>query len=262
MRRLLATAAFAASVMAFAPSSHATLLYGSNVIINGDAEADVGNAGTSFVSPSGWTNSSASDGITVVTYGPSGGNPLSYPLVTSPGPANRGVNFFGGTISNQLAYITQTLDVSNAAAAIDAGLVTYNVSAYLGGFYDQEDQAKFQVTFLDGSNAAISTVTLGPVTQEDRGGLNGVTPGVTELLLRASSDVIPDNTRALLFTLTATRYFGTNDDGYADNLSFVANGPSDVTVTPLPAALPLFAGGIGAIGMVARRVRRKVSIVA
>jgi hypothetical protein len=36
----------------------------------------------------------------------------------------------------------------------------------------------------------------------------------------------------------------------------------DVTTTPLPAALPLFAGGLGLIGMFARRKKRTTSVLA
>jgi hypothetical protein len=219
MRKVLATTIFAAGLVAFAPSSQATLVYGSNVIVNGGAEADVGNNGTSFASPSSWTNSSATDGITVVHYGAPGG----YPLSTDPGPPDRGLNFFGGTISNPLASITQLLDVSNVASAIDGGLVSFDLSAYLGGYFDQDDNATFAVTFENGANLALSSITLGPVTRADRG-------GATALLPRSTSGIVPIDTRSLLFTLTSTRVQGTNNDGYADNLSFIAAGPATAPV--------------------------------
>jgi hypothetical protein len=250
MRNIFATATFVTGLLTFAAPSQAALVYGSNVIINGDAEADVGNNGTSFAPPSGWTNSSATDGITVVHYGAPGG----YPLATDPGPTDRGLNFFGGTITNPSAFITQQLlDVSNAAAAINAGQVTFDLSAYLGGYLDQDDNATFAVSFKGVLNSTLGTVTLGPVTLADRG-------GVTELLLRTASGTIPVGTLSLLFTLTSTRYEGANNDGYADNLSFIANGPTaNPGATPLPAALPLFAAGAGVIGLLARRRKRKTA---
>jgi hypothetical protein len=39
--------------------------------------------------------------------------------------------------------------------------------------------------------------------------------------------------------------------------NFTITNLGDVVATPLPAALPLFAGGLGVIGLLARRKKRK-----
>jgi hypothetical protein len=244
MRKILAAVTLSAGLTALSPSSQAALIYGSNVIVNGDAEASAGGNGFVSTPPSGWINSASPDGINTVFYGA----PSGYPLVTDPGPADRGLNFFGGTTSNPFATLTQTLDISNVSASIDAGLVSYIFSGFLGGFATQADYAFFSVAFLDGASGTISTATLGPVTNADRGNLTG-------LLERSSAGFIPVGTRELLFTLTSQRFEGTANDGYADNLSFIAQGP--LGETPLPAALPLFATGLGVLGFVAHRRRRK-----
>jgi|SRR5665213_1429300 len=44
----------------------------------------------------------------------------------------------------------------------------------------------------------------------------------------------------------------------SDSLSFTA----DVSATPLPATLPLFASGLGVLGLLARRRKRKAALVA
>jgi hypothetical protein len=56
---------------------------------------------------------------------------------------------------------------------------------------------------------------------------------------------------------------GLNDDIFADNggalrVSVEGDGVADV---PIPAALPLFAAGLGAMGLMSRRKKRKVAVV-
>ena len=63
-------------------------------------------------------------------------------------------------------------------------------------------------------------------------------------------------TLSLLFAVTSTRHQGAANDGYADNLSFIADAPS-ANATLLPATLPLFATGLGVVGLLARRRKRK-----
>jgi hypothetical protein len=50
------------------------------------------------------------------------------------------------------------------------------------------------------------------------------------------------------------------DQTYGD-LAFLLSAGS-VTTTPLPGALPLFAGGLGALGLLGRRRKRKAAIAA
>jgi hypothetical protein len=47
-------------------------------------------------------------------------------------------------------------------------------------------------------------------------------------------------------------------DWFVDDISVVGNG---LTATPLPAALPLFAGGLGLLGMFVRRKKRSGAAV-
>jgi len=63
---------------------------------------------------------------------------------------------------------------------------------------------------------------------------------------------------------------GTSDDPTFDNFDFFHRDDlnqeqftfNNVTTTPLPAALPLFAGGLGLVGMFARRRKQKASAIA
>jgi hypothetical protein len=93
---------------------------GTNLIVNGNAEAGPGVVHTSTTAyVPGW---STANGAFVAPYG--GTNWIA---TTDPGPADRGVNLFCGPGSSY-----QYLDVSPAASLIDAGQVTFVVSAWLG----------------------------------------------------------------------------------------------------------------------------------
>ena len=56
-----------------------------------------------------------------------------------------------------------------------------------------------------------------------------------------------------LFTSSWQLHNGSDNGGTADQGSFTITGPALVAATPLPAALPLFVGGVGFVGYLARR---------
>lgn len=193
---------------------------GSNLIVNSDAEADpaaTGN-GTTNHDVSSWENETGT--FTVTRYNSASGFPTS----TSPGPGNRGTFFFsGGTVASSGA--SQVIDVSGCAAEIDGGSQQFNFSGFLGGFQNQNDQAQATVTFKNAENAGIGTALLGPVTAADRG-------NVTGLFLRNSAGIVPVGTRTIELSLQITRFGGTSNDGYADNLSLILTSPQ--ACAPLP----------------------------
>ncbi|HXJ21959.1 MAG TPA: phosphoesterase [Polyangia bacterium] len=181
-----------------------------NLIVNGDAEAAVGSTDGSPVTTPGWTV----DGeATAVQYGAS-----SYPAATDPGPADRGNNFFAGGAHDELSTLSQTIDVSTYATAIDAGGVQAALSGYFGGWQTQNDIAVMTATFQDGSATAIGqAVTIGGVNANDR-------DNMTEFLLRTATQAVPAGTRSISIVVTMTRTDGTADDGYADDLSLILVG--------------------------------------
>lgn len=226
-------ALFAATIAVVPHSAMAALLFGTNLVSNGDAEAGLpGTTVPSFVSSAGAT--------TVVSYSAGGGFPGS----TDPGPANRGNNFFTGGDGQALSRITQTVSVADGAVTIDAGAVTFELSAFLGGFSVQNDFAQFSVTFLGAGNAQLGTSTLTGPNGAERGGQTG-------LLQRSLNASVPVGTRSLVFTLQATRTSGSYNDGYADNLSFVA-AQAAVSPVPEPASLALVAMGVAGFAAVRR----------
>jgi hypothetical protein len=106
--------------------------------------------------------------------------------------------------------------VSGTASDIDAGQVGATLSGYLGGFSTQDDQAKVEVFFRGAGGVDLGSpgadLQIGPVTAADRGGL-------TDLLFRRADGAVPPGTRSVLTRMTLTRFSGSSDDAYADNLS-------------------------------------------
>ena len=179
-----------------------------NLIQNGDAESGPAIPGTG-AAPSipGWNT----DGnISVVAYT----DPSGDLTPTSTGPPNRGNNYFAGGPNNASSKMTQTVDLSAYAAAIDAGTQPYTLDGWLGGYSTQNDNAAVTVTFQNASGGSLGTATIGPVLAADRG-------GVSELVERSTSGNVPTGTRKMLVTVTFTRTDGAYNDGALDNLSFV-----------------------------------------
>jgi len=175
-----------------------------NLIVNGDAESGATSPTCSAVpSIPGWTT----DGnVTVCSYSTGGG----YPTATSPGPPNRGNSFFGGGGVARSA-LTQSIDVSSQSGQIDAGALSFTLSAYLGGFAADGDNATLSITFQNNTGTMIGSATLPGVTSADR-------QGVTGLLQRDTTGTVPIGTRTINVLLDFARLAGATNDGYADNI--------------------------------------------
>lgn len=185
-----------------------TSLFGSNLIVNGDAEMGASSVDGYAVLPvPGWTT----DGrFTVARYGGDG-----LPSGTDPGPANRGTALFAGGPDTAFSSAQQTIDLAPGARVIDTGLVPYTLSGYLGGWTDQADFAEVTIEFRS-SSGLLATAAIGPVTREDRNDTTG-------LLERRTRGTVPTGTRSIVVIVEMTKdpSVGTYDDGYADNLRLV-----------------------------------------
>lgn len=136
--------------------------------------------------------------------------------------------------SNPSSGASQSIDVSSEAAAIDAGNSTYEISGYLGGWQDQDDNAVLKITFKNADGEEVGTDSIGPVTAADRGNVTGMLP-------RSANGSVPAGTRRIDVLLQMTRTGGSNNDGYADNLSLVLD-----FAVPKPTRTPLIlVPGIG-----------------
>ena len=176
-----------------------------NLVQNGNAEASnpPNSSCTGAGTIPGWT---ITGDPSPCAYGPAFGGPL----LTSPGPPDRGQNFFaGGNVIR--STMSQTIDVSAFASQIDsaAGIIC-TFSAYLGGYQNQNDNAKITATLRGFGSPSI----LGPVFAAERNNITG-------LILKSAAGPLPAGTRFIDIVIEFTRTDGTGNDGYADNISLI-----------------------------------------
>jgi hypothetical protein len=201
-------AALAAALLLAAPA-RADLPSG-NLVVNPGAEAAPGAPDSSAQAPPpGWTLSGP---LTAVAYGAP-----AFPTTEDAARLGGGASFFAGGPDGDVNTASQVIDVSAGAGEIQKG-VTGTLSALLGGYAGQDDNATVSAEPLDAAGTAIAPpTTLPAVTQAER-------QGVTDLLPRSAQVSIPLDTRAIRITIAATRTSGQYNDGYVDNVSFSFGG--------------------------------------
>lgn len=173
---------------------------GTNQIVNPSAEAGPAVAAPATAAYiTGW---SSANGASVAPYGGTG-----WIAPNDPGPPDRGINVFRGGLAG--ANIYQDLDVSAAATMIDAGQVTFNVSAWLGGLTSVQSPT-LTYTFFDWSGKQLApTAQIGPVAHS----------GIS-LVLDEHSDRLPAGTRRAHIVLTFP-----SGSSLADNITFTLSAP-------------------------------------
>lgn len=233
-----------AAAIIFAPRPLvAAPVLGSNLIVNGDAEAGPGSlSGNAVASIPNWTSSG---NFTVVQYAAGAG----FPSPTDPGPVSRRANFFAGGPSNASSSASQLVDLSTLAGEIDMGRVSFDLSGFLGGFSSQRDNAVLTVSFINESSVQLRAAQLGPVSSVDRSNNTG-------LLFRDVLGTVPIGTRSINVFLQMTRLDGTYNDGYADNLSLVLTAPTNV---PEPTSLWLVCAAAMSLTLTGKRPSKKVA---
>jgi uncharacterized protein (TIGR03437 family) len=154
----------------------------------------------------GW---STSYGASVSTYGGTGWIGL-----TDPGPPDRGVNVFHGGEPGADMY--QDLDVSAAAASIDANKVTYLVSAWFGGVSGVPTPTLTYLFFDWSGKQLAATAQLGPVTHFG-----------TSLVVTSNSAALPPGTRRIHIDVAFP-----SGNALADNISFTLSPAGAPVITP------------------------------
>ncbi|WP_407561946.1 phosphoesterase [Streptomyces sp. 184] len=198
-----------------------------NLVVNGDAETGPGDTPDPVDTVPGWQLTQGAPALVRYDHG------AGYPTPDDPGPTNRGTRLFTGGNSPRTTLL-QDIDLPPDGAtghhAIDAGHVHYTLTAWLGGYADQQDGARLSVELRDTHGTPLALSVLGPVTAAERGQL-------TALLERTATAPVPPGTRSARLLLALTRDGGTSNDGYADALTLT------LTPTPTPATAPARRGG-------------------
>jgi hypothetical protein len=195
----------AAALFAAAPAGAA--VPAGNLLVNPGAEAGPGAADSATQLPlPGWTVEST---FTAVQYGAP-----AFLTAADSTALGGGVNFFAGGPGGAASAATQVVDVSGAAAEIDAGKLAATLSGLLGGYSSQTDHATVTATFLNAAGASAGTVGLPTVTAADRS-------QTTALVARTASAAVPAGTRQISVRIDAIRDEGSYNDAYIDNVSLV-----------------------------------------
>ncbi|GJQ30135.1 MAG: hypothetical protein HBSAPP03_20190 [Phycisphaerae bacterium] len=188
-------------------------VFGVELVQNGGAEAGPFSPDgyAPVTSIPGW---SFFTGVNVVRYQTGG----EFPVVGSPGPVQRGQQFFSGGNNSPFSTASQVIDLTAGSEEIDSGQVVFDFRAWLGGAGSQDDTAQVAAVFNDGDGQSIGTSTLAGPFAGERGNQTG-------LLLRTAAGTVPVGTRSITLALTMIRTNGNYNNGYADNISMVLTAP-------------------------------------
>ncbi len=89
------------------------------------------------------------------------------------------------------------------------------MSAWIGGWSTQDDNARASLTFANQVNQMVGNVTtIGPVMAIDRS-------STSSLLFRQASGLVPVGARFMTIIITITCVAPTSNDGDVDNISVV-----------------------------------------
>jgi uncharacterized protein (TIGR03437 family) len=183
---------------------------GHNLVVNPGAEIGPNAVHTAVAAYiPGWTTPT---GSSVAPYGGTG-----WIAPTDPGAPDRGVSVFCGLPGLINSTMYQDIDVSAAAALIDAGSVKYEVSAWLGRV-GGNPPASLKYTFFDWSD---TPKQLAPTALLQFAS----PPGGSVMTEESHSDILPAGTRRVRIELDFSGPGGGNGS-VADNVAFALATPS------------------------------------
>lgn len=98
---------------------------------------------------------------------------------------------------------------------IDNQTLKLNLSAWIGGYQNQNDKAVVSLAFFDQFNQTLGNgLAIGPVLANDRG-------NKSKLLFRSAGLVVPVHTRFMIISVNITLSYGTWNQGYVDNIAVI-----------------------------------------
>ena len=183
-----------------------------NLLVNGDAESHRCTDDWTAQSPvPGWTV--VRGAATVLCYSafayaqetpalPPGGSP-GQALFAAPGADTA---------------IEQTVDVGNAAEAIDRGGVRYTLSGWLGGWRNRPERATLTAIFLNQEGDATGTPVI--IASADAAARHNQ----TGLVARSAQGPVPPQTRRIVVTVDFLSAMTSFHNAYADNLGLTLQG--------------------------------------
>ncbi|MDP9165009.1 MAG: alkaline phosphatase family protein [Actinomycetota bacterium] len=237
VRRDIEQTLFGWTAPAAAQPVAASVVQSPNLLVNPGAEVgDPSLTGYSSVSMPGWAVTGTP---TVIQYGtlrrlpglfgtmgPTLPGCLGFPSHAPPGG---GAQFFGGG-NVATSTLSQTVDLTGAAAAIDGGAVPFTLSGDLGGYLFDPSRASVTVNFLDANHGWLGDGQIGPVTALERWLQTG-------LQTRTSTGTVPVGTRSAQVVVTFTDcnpVLGNYNNAYADDLSFTVGAALPAPAPPSP----------------------------
>jgi Ca2+-binding RTX toxin-like protein len=189
-------------------TSAASKLLGVNLLLNPGAEVGASSDDDSTVdAPPDWTSTG---NFTQEQY------PNFYIGEGGVAPADGGASFFYGGPYNGESTASQSVSLSGLAGEINAGEVQFTLSGELGGYQYQDDHTVLSVTWLDASGDSLG-VTDAPIAS------SAARNSTTEFLPESVSGIVPLGAVSATVEMDAIRDEGSDDDGYADNISLVLN---------------------------------------
>jgi hypothetical protein len=178
---------------------------------------------------------------------------------TGPAPAGAGARYwFGGAgVNGQVSSNTRSqspIDLSANAGDINAGLVTYDLSAFFSTYRTQNDYTVVRATFRDVANSSLGAVTVG--SEAFVAALpfldNGNYLDARGWAHDSTGGIVPAGTNNVFIELIATKSAGgVAIDGYTDLVDF------QVHLAPIPEPSTFALAAIGGAGLWAWRFRKR-----
>jgi hypothetical protein len=178
---------------------------------------------------------------------------------TGAAPTGAGSRYwFGGAgTPNQVSTNTRSqapLDLSANAADINAGRVTYDLSAFFSTYRTQNDYSVVRATFRDAANNPLGSASVGSeafvaaLPFLNNGDYNDARGWAQD----AASGLVPSGTNNVFIELIATKSAGgTAIDSYTDLVDF------QLHLAPIPEPGTLALAAIGGMGLLAWRFRKR-----